>query len=470
MTRDLRADDLTALRERIERRELSPAEAVTEAAERCEAFDPFLNAVIHPRLDAAVADSRHTASGPLHGVPVLVKDLGCEQAGEPHHHGARFLKELGWTGRTDSHLWRTLRDAGAVSLGRTNTPEFGSTITTEPVAYGPTRNPWSLDHSPGGSSGGSAAAVAAGIVTIAHGNDGGGSIRVPASACGLVGLKPTRGRVSTGPHSGEHRGGFAVDGALTRSVRDAALSLDIVSRPWPGDPYTTPPPLTPWAVSMKDQPGRLRIAISAGRAHRECVAAVNSAAGLLDQLGHELLPDSEPADWYDPEVTDQTIVIRTVGMARELAGWADAIGRPLTEDDIEQSNWWSAEIGRTLQGTMYVAAQHWLQGWSRRVAHFWSTHDLLLTPVLGAPPPPIGHLSDPVEGPGRLRELIGFVDQANVSGQPAISVPTALSADGLPIGVQLVAAAGREDLLLQVAAQLEGAGTFIELPDLSDRW
>ncbi|MDG2111670.1 MAG: amidase, partial [Actinomycetota bacterium] len=304
----------------------------------------------------------------------------------------------------------------------------------------------------------------------AHGNDGGGSIRVPASACGLVGLKPTRGRVSTGPHAGEHRGGFAVDRALTRSVRDCALSLDILSRPWPGDPYSAAPPAVPWASSMQQEHGRLRIGVSTGRAHAECVDAVGAAARLLDQLGHELVPDAAPPDWYDPEVTDQTIVIRTIGMARELQGWSDAIGRPLTEDDVEQSNWWSGEIGRSLQGTMYVDAQHWLQSWGRRVAAFWGSHDLLLTPVLGAPPPKIGHLSDPVEGPARLRELIGFVDQANVSGQPAISVPTALSADGLPIGVQLVAATGREDLLLQVARQLEDAGAFIALPDLSDRW
>jgi amidase len=467
MTTDTRFDDATALRARLDAGELTPVEAVEEAIARSEAAHPHLNAVIHPRYDAARDDARAVRSGPLGGVPVLVKDLGCEQAGEPHHHGARFLKELGWTGGVDSYLWRSIRDAGAICLGRTNTPEFGSTITTEPLAYGATHNPWNLLYSPGGSSGGSAAAVAAGIVPLAHGNDGGGSIRVPASACGLVGLKPGRGRVSTGPESGEHRGGFAVDGMLTRTVRDAALALDVISRPWPGEFVPDDPPPGPWAELIDRPAGRLRIAVSTRRAHPDCAGAVDRTATLLTELGHEIVPDTHPPDWYDPEVTDQTIVVRTIGMARELDTWAALIGRSLSEDDVEQSNWWSAEIGRTLSGTMYVSAIEWLRGWTRRVAGFWQSYDLLLTPVLGAPPPPLGHLSDPVEGQARLRELIGFVDQANVSGQPAVSLPTGSSADGLPVGVQLVADRGREDILLRVARQVEGAGGFVPLPDLS---
>ena len=472
MTQDLRAEDATALLARLAAGEISPIEAVEDAIARSEAAHPHLNAVIHERYELARSEAKDRTSfdGALAGLPILVKDLGCEQAGEPHHHGTRFLRDIGWTGTTDSYLWRSLRDAGAISLGRTNTPEFGSTITTEPLAYGPTHNPWNPLFSPGGSSGGSAAAVAAGVVTMAHGNDGGGSLRVPASACGLVGLKATRGRVSTGPGSGEHRGGFAVDGLLTRSVRDAALGLDVVARRWPGESVPSALPTRSWSETLADHPGHLRIGMISARAHPRCVEAVEQAAAALAALGHEVLPGNAPPDWFDPEVTDQTIVIRTINMARELDTWSTAIARPLTEDDVEPSNWWSAEIGRTLNATMYIQAQEWLRAWARRTASFWDDCDLLLTPVLGAPPPAIGHLSDPIEGPGRLRELIGFVDQANVSGQPAVSLPTAVSPEGLPIGVQLVAAAGREDLLLQLARTMEEAGTFIPLPDLAATW
>ena len=469
MSNDRRRDDATALLALLEHGDVSPQEATAAAIQRCTALNPTLNAVIHEDFERAVGRAERPLDGVLAGLPVAVKDLGCDQAGRPHHHGARFLKELSWTATDDSYLWKTLAEAGSISIGRTNTPEFGSTITTEPLAYGPTRNPWNLGHSPGGSSGGSAAAVAAGIVTMAHGNDGGGSIRIPASACGLVGLKPTRGRVSTGPHRGEHRGGFAVDGMLTKTVRDAALALDVLSRRWPGEVVPVAPPELAWSTSHRRDPGSLRVGVAFGRSHDECRTAVDHVASLLSDLGHSV-GESVPRDWFDAEVTDQTIVIRTVNMAAELDAWAAAIGRPLTEDDVEDSNYWSAELGRTLSGTMYADAQAWLARWSREVARFWEQHDVLLTPVLGAPPPPIGHLSDPVEGQVRLRELIGFVDQANVSGQPAISVPTHLSAEGLPIGVQLIAAHGREDLLLQVAAQLETNESFISIPDLADKW
>lgn len=474
---DRRSDDATALLDRIASGELTAAEAVAAAVQRCEAHDPQLHAVIHRRAEAAMDEAASLSpsrrAGPLGGLPIVVKDLGCEQQGEPHHHGARFLRDLDWRGTEDSYLWRTLRDAGAISLGRTNTPEFGSTITTEPAAYGPTHNPWSLDHSPGGSSGGSAAAVAAGIVTMAHGNDGGGSIRIPAAACGLVGLKATRGRVSTGPHAGEHRGGFAVDGMLTRTVRDAALALEVIARPWAGDPIPSAPPAN-WRAELaasRARPGaRLRIAAIHGRSDPTCRAAVDRTVALLDDLGHEIVDCEPPPGWFDPEVTDQAIVVRTVGMARELDSWAAKIGRPLTEDDVEASNWWSAEIGRTLTGTMYAAARAWLDGWARQAAGWFTDVDMLVTPVLGGPTPPLGHLSDPIEGPARLRELIGFVDQANVSGQPAISVPTGVDGDGLPIGVQLLAGHRREHDLLRVAAELEDADAFLTLPELAERW
>ena len=534
MTVDRRNEDATALAAAFAAGETSPIEAVQAALERMERLNPAMNAVIHPRPERVLAEAAaaarrwsarradganhdradgqtgsaaprgstlptDSAAGPpgelplFDGVPMAVKDLGCEQAGEFHHAGARFLVELGWRGSQDSHLYGLLSGAGLISVGRTNTPEFGTTITTEPRAYGPTANPWSLGHSPGGSSGGSAAAVAAGIVPVAHGNDGGGSIRVPAAACGLVGLKPSRGRVSTAPRLGEHRGGFAVDGMLTRTVRDAAACLDIISRPAPGDPYVAPPlrPGESFADAAAAPPPPLRIAVSTGGPHRASDTvrhAVERTADLLDELGHQIEPDTAPSGWYSPEVSDHTIVVRTVGMAAELAGWSARLGRPMTEDDVEPANWWSAELGKSLPASAYVTALEELARWRRRVMAFWNsvqpgrraaavagpaaardmrgTFDLLLTPVLADVTPPLGHLSDPVEGAQRIAGLAVFVNQANISGQPAISLPTAFDPDGLPLGVQLHAAHGSEHLLLAVAQQVADADGFIPLPDL----
>ena len=561
MSADRRSEDATALAQAFAAGETNPAEAMQAALERMERLNPALNAVIHPRPERALAEAeaaarrwqRRRAGGgalgalgdvpgdgaafdgragdggagggvaggggaggggalddmsdvgvPFDGVPMAVKDLGCEQAGEFHHAGARFLAELDWRGSLDSHLYSLLSGAGLISVGRTNTPEFGTTITTEPVAYGPTANPWALDRSPGGSSGGSAAAVAAGIVPVAHGNDGGGSIRVPAAACGLVGLKPTRGRVSTAPRLGEHRGGFAVDGMLTRTVRDAARCLDIISRPAPGDPYVAPPLgagesfAGALAASFRSLPP-LRIAVSTGnrgRASAPVRRAVEQTAELLAQLGHRIEPDTAPDGWYSPDLADHTIVVRTVGMATELAGWAERLGRPMTSDDVEPANWWSAELGRSLPAAAYVGALEELARWRRRVMAFWNPardvgaaappaapaaaaqaaaapaggsgrgFDVLLTPVLADVTPPLGYLADPADGARRIAELAAFVNQANITGQPAISLPTAADPDGVPLGVQLHAAHGGELLLLAIAQQIADAGGLIPLGDL----
>ena len=335
--------------------------------------------------------------------------------------------------------------------------------------------------------------MAAGIVPVAHGNDGGGSIRIPAAACGLVGLKPSRGRVSTAPRLGEHRGGFAVDGMLTRTVRDAAACLDIISRPAPGDPYVAPPlrPGESFADVVAAPPPPLRIAVSTGGPHRASDTvrhAVERTAELLGELGHRIEPDTTPSGWYSAEVTDHTIVVRTVGMAAELAGWSARLGRPMTEDDVEPANWWSAELGKSLPASAYVASLEGLARWRRRVMAFWNSdqvsrtaaamegsaparntpsgYDLLLTPVLADVTPTLGHLSDPVEGAQRIAGLAAFVNQANISGQPAISLPTASDPDGLPLGVQLHAAHGGEHLLLAVAQQIADADGFIPLSDL----
>ena len=513
MSADRRYEDATALAQAFAAGETDPAEAMQAALERMERLNPALNAVIHPRPERALAEaaasaqrwSQRRASAnalndrpdggvPFDGVPMAIKDLGCEQAGEFHHAGARFLVELGWQGSLDSHLYGLLRGAGLISVGRTNTPEFGTTITTEPDTYGPTANPRSLDRSPGGSSGGSAAAVAAGIVPVAHGNDGGGSIRVPAAACGLVGLKPTRGRVSTAPRLGEHRGGFAVDGMLTRTVRDAARCLDIIGRPAPGDPYVAPPlrPGTSFFDALAVPPARLRIAVSCGapgRASEPVRNAVEQVAALLGGLGHHIEPDTAPDGWFSADLADHTIVVRTVAMATELAGWSERLGRPMTADDIEPANWWSAELGRSLPASAYVGALEELARWRRQVMGFWRPgdaavepaelpapaaiaregrlgFDLLVTPVLADVTPALGYLADPADGARRIAELAIFVNQANISGQPAISLPTALDPDGLPLGVQLHGAHGGEHLLVAVAQQIADAGGLIPLGDL----
>ena len=500
---DRRSDDATALAQAFASGETNPVEAMQAALEQKERLNPALNAIVHPRPERALAEAEASAQrwsqrrargtalddmpddGVLFdGVPMAIKDLGCEQAGEFHHAGARFLVELDWQGSLDSHLYRLLRAAGMVSVGRTNTPEFGTTITTEPVAYGPTANPWDLTRSPGGSSGGSAAAVAAGIVPVAHGNDGGGSIRVPAAACGLVGLKPTRGRVSTAPRLGEHRGGFAVDGMLARTVRDAARCLDIISLPAPGDPYIAPPlgPGESFAGSLTASLPPLRIAVSTGdrgRASPPVRRAVEQAADLLARLGHRIETDTAPDGWFSTELADHTIVVRTVSMATELAGWTERLGRPMTSDDVEPANWWSAELGASLPASAYVQALEAIARWRRRVMAFWnadpargpstpnrSGFDLLMTPVLADVTPPLGYLADPADGARRIAELAVFVNQANISGQPAISLPTALDAGGLPLGVQLHAAHGGEHLLLAVAQQIADADGFISLGDL----
>jgi amidase len=262
--------------------------------------------------------------------------------------------------------------------------------------------------------------------------------------------------VSVGPLAGEHRGGFGVDGVLTRTVRDTAAALDGISGPKLGDPYSLPRFDPPLRSLLDGEPPPLRVGVAVRRAHPECVAAVERAAELLGDAGHDVV-EAAPRRWFDPMLADTTVVVRTAAMARSLDAWGHRIGRPLTEVDVEPANWYSAQLGHSLPATAYLAARDWLNDWCRTVAQWWTEFDLLLTPVLGAPPPPLGFLSHPDEGQQRLRELLGFADQANASGQPALSLPLHWTDDGLPVGVQLVAAGGREDLLVQVARWFEQA-------------
>ena len=462
---DIASLDATAQAELVRNGSVSATELVEVAIDGAQRVNASINGIIHPRYEAAVAEAALASTGPFAGVPMVVKDLGCVMKGEPSHQGTRILKAIGYRSPVDSALYRRFCGAGFVTIGRTNAPELGSTVTTEPLAYGPSRNPWNLEYSTGGSSGGSAATVAAGIVAVGHANDGGGSIRVPASECGLVGLKPSKGRVSQAPLIGEAWAGATIDGCLTRSVRDTAAVLDAISGYEPGDPYMAPPFARPLADEVGSDPGRLRVGVHDRSpnvpSHPDCEAAVAAAAKLLASLGHEV-DESSPAALGDPAFPDLFVTMVASSTAHDLQLIEGVLGRPIAEGDLEPDNMFFREIGRSLSAVDYLMTLTALQAWSREMLLWWhpadgsAGHDLLLTPVISTPPPLLGYLSGP-EGGARVRELLQFTAQFNVTGQPAISLPLYWTAEGLPVGVQLVAAYGREDLLVQVAAQLEAA-------------
>lgn len=468
MPEDLLHLDAVAQAEAVRRGDVSPGELVDAAIARIEKLNPQVNAVIHERFARArdEAASPTLPDGPFRGVPILMKDIGGQCAGEPCHAGMRCLRDAGWTERTDSFFAAKLRRAGFVILGRTNTPELALMATTEPEAYGATRNPWSLSHSAGGSSGGAAAAVAAGMVAVAHASDGGGSIRIPAAHCGLVGLKPTRGRSSFGPGLGERWGGFSTELVVSRTVRDTAALLDIVSGPMPGDPYFAPPPSRPFAREVGAPVGRLRIGFMQrgprGLAvHEDCLGAARAAARSLEHLGHTI-EDAYPAALDEPKAVASFVVVVCCSVARALDSWSEKLGRTLGADDVEPLTWALAEQGRATPAARYLEAIEFVHAFGRSVASWWEQgYDLLLTPTTAAPPPRIGELASSKEQPLapflRAAPYGAFTSAYNLSGQPAISLPGHWTADGLPLGVQLVAATAREDLLLRVAAQLEEA-------------
>jgi amidase len=442
----------------------TPGELVDAALARVEALNPQLNAVIYDRSEKARAEAAGPLpDGPFRGVPMLLKDAVAHTAGDPYHCGMRALKEAGWIEHEDTWLVERFRAAGFVIVGKTNTPELASAATTEPLAYGATHNPWNLDRSPGGSSGGSAAAVAAGMVAVAHGNDMGGSIRMPSSMCGLVGLKPSRARGTLGPEYGEYWGMTTHEHVLTRTVRDSAGVLDVIAGAAPGDPYTAPAPARPFAAEVGADPGRLRIGFRIDAAHLEPfaagAAAVGAAAEQLEALGHAVEPAALPA-LDAPGFSEAIAVMMPVWIGRELDRWAERLGRALGADDIEPWNATLGEAGRAIPAPMYVAAIEKAQRWARDVAAWWTDHDLLLTPTVTAPTPPLGYVGPPAELTdmfSRMGALVGFSMPFNVTGQPAISLPLTHDADGMPVGVQLVGAYGREDVLLRVASQLEAA-------------
>src|SRR3990172_4018796 len=436
--------DATAQADLVRRKQVKPIEFVDAAIERIERLNPSINAVVTPMYDIA----RETAAGalpdgPFTGVPFLLKALSAPYAGVRLTSGSALLKD--YVPGYDSELVARYKRAGLVIVGKTNTPEFGLVPTTESALLGPARNPWDTERSTGGSSGGSAAAVAAGLVAAAHGGDGGGSIRIPASCCGVVGLKPPRGRDPPGPD-------------------DGAARLAAPPGPAIGDPYGAEPPERPFLDEVGAAPGRLRIAFATQSptgtpVHPDCVAAVKEAAALCAELGHEVVEASPPIN--GPLLTQMFTIVWSAGAALSVDGMALLTRRTPTQDQFEPLTWALAQTGRGQSAPTYLMAVAFFQMMSRHVARFMVDHDVWLTPTLGEPPVPLGTFEsppdDPMQGFTRAGEFVPFTPICNVSGQPAVSLPLHWNSEGLPVGTHFVGRFGDEATLFRLAAQLEQA-------------
>lgn len=480
--------DALGLADLVRRGETTPAELLDAALARAEAVNPKLNAIITPMHGLARQRVKEPLQGPFAGVPFLTKDLFQEVAGVPTAYGCKGLKAAGYTPDFDAEIVRRWRAAGLVIFGRTNTPEFGAKAITEPDAWGPTRNPWNLDHTPGGSSGGSAAAVAAGIVPMAGANDGGGSIRLPAGHCGLFGLKPGRGRTPWGPRHGELMHGAAMNHVVSRSVRDSAALLDATHGPETGSLFHIAPPERPYLEEVGRDPGRLRIGYTVKSpigtpVHPEAVAAVQDAARLLESLGHDV-EEAEPA--IDGMQLAQDFILTwfancaaTIEEIRRQTGCGDA--------GFELDSRVMATFGRAIRGHEYVAGHMRWSDYCRQLGEFYQRHQLFLTPTMAAPPARIGEIATPrgqqfgahllmALGLGRLVLKTGLIERmvrenlkwvpftqlGNLTGVPAMSVPLHWTAEGLPLGAHFMAPHGGEGLLFRLAAQLEQARPWFQ--------
>jgi amidase len=440
----------------------SAREVVEAALRRIEALEPRLNAFIELDGERALEAADAVVPGsaqPFAGVPIAIKG-NTPVEGYELNSGSRFL--AGYRPDHSAYLVRRLREAGFVIVGITNLPEFGILPTTEPRHTGPTRNPWDLDRTPGGSSGGSAAAVAAGMVPLAHGNDGGGSIRIPAACCGLVGLKPSRGRVSSGPDLGDSW--LAANGVLTRTVADTAIALDVLGGYEVGDANWAPRPVEPYVTALRRSPGKLRVAVTATNpfdapVDPEAIHGLRVGAELLAALGHEVV-EAAPA-WPSPDALE--IFINVFGPAVALGIDAGVLrqGREPQEDELEPLSRALYERAQATPTLAYLGAKAQLQAIARGLVAFFADYDLLMTPALAERPLPIGECNGLGEHPLRDLSRSGlftpYTSLFNVTGQPAISLPVGFGADGLPTGVQIVGKPLNEDVLLQVAAQMEAA-------------
>lgn len=455
--------DATALAELVRQKEVTPVELVEGAVARIERLNPELNAVVTPMYDQAIeAAKADLPDGPFMGVPFLLKDLLAAYAGVPMTLGSGLVRHF--VPDHDSELVNRIKRAGLIILGKTNTPEFGLLPTTEPRLFGPCHNPWDRTRTSGGSSGGSAAAVAAGMVPFAHGNDGGGSIRIPASCCGLFGLKPTRARNPLGPDFGDIMSGLVVEHAITRSVRDSAALLDATSGPQGGDPYWAPPPARPFLKEVGVAPGRLSIAftVDAGsgiKVHEDCVKAVREAADLCVELGHEV---KEASPHFERELVNQAFMsVWAAGVAANLEGISRMTGKAVSTDQVEPLTWALYEMGLQVKASDYLLSLNFFQSLGRKMDRFMCDYDVWLTPTLGEPPVPLGTFDSPPDNPlqGFLRsaQFVPFTPFANATGQPAMSVPLSWNDEGLPIGTHFVGRFGDEATLFRLAAQLEQA-------------
>jgi Asp-tRNA(Asn)/Glu-tRNA(Gln) amidotransferase A subunit family amidase len=442
--------------------EVGANELLDEALARLDALNPQLNVVTVRFEDRArAAIEAGLPDGPFHGVPFLLKDLGAEMRDTPLTNGSRLYEDF--ICDFDSTLVARYKRAGLVIFGRTTSPELGLSYATEPLLHGPARNPWDLDHTPGGSSGGAAAAVAARILPIAQASDGGGSIRVPASCCGLFGLKPTRGRSPTGPRGGEGWAGMSVSHAVTLSVRDSAALLDAIIGEDVGDPYLAPPPARPFLEEAGADPGVLRIAVS-GRPSNgvpvdpDCLAAMDHAAALCTDLGHHV-EEAEP-DYDRDEIDEQRIKIIACCLRAGIGARAAELG-VAPESLVEPMTWYIASLADQVSGADYAAAVGSLHRVGRQIGRFFTAYDLLLTPTLAKPPLPIGALDPATEDfeayAAEIQGFAAFPALSNATGAPAMSVPLTWNAADLPIGAQFIAGFGDEATLFRLAAQLEAA-------------
>jgi amidase len=455
--------DALAQADLVRKGEVRPTELLERAIVRLERVNRELNAVVTPMFDLAREAARgELPDGPFCGVPFLLKDLLTAYAGVPLSNGA--VVSQGLVPDHDSELVRRHKRAGLVVFGKTNTPEFGIPPMTENRLFGATRNPWDPTRSPGGSSGGAAAMVAARVVPMAHGGDGGGSIRIPASCCGVFGLKPTRARNPLGPDYGDLLSGLVVEHALSLTVRDSAALLDATSGPAAGDPYWAPPPARPFLQEVGRPPGRLRIAFTREApngvtVHPDCVAALEDAARLASSLGHDVEERAPSLDFMSAlrafTVLYAASAARTVGDVETFAGMS------VPREMFEPLTWGLAEMGKKIDAGEYLLALREIQRVSRDLARFFETADVWLTPTLAEPPVPIGTFDATDEAPllgfVRAGEFAPFTPLLNATGQPAMSVPLFWSAVGLPIGTQFVARFGDEATLFRLAAQLEEA-------------
>jgi amidase len=457
--------DATALAALVAAGAVTAGELLDAALERVERLNPKLNAVVLVQEEVA---RRHIAeglpAGPFRGVPFLLKDLGAEAREFPSHNGSRLLMNTRYG--LDSAIYERIRATGLVTFGRTTSPEGGIGPATEAAVYGgPTRNPWDLARTPGGSSGGAGAAVAAGIVPAAHGSDGGGSVRIPASSCGLFGFKATRARFPDGPYVGEGWAGMAIDGFLTRSVRDAATLMDACAGADLGAPYWAPPLAEGYAAAIGRPPNRMRVALCAttfagAPVHPECRKAAEEAAALLEDLGHAV-EEARPLADHEGMMRAWTKIVAcgtALGVRKALGG------RPLGADDVEGVTRGAIAYAEGISGADYLEAVGKVHAYGREMAAFFEGYDILLSPTLAEPPAEVGrfaHFTEDYEGfrmgPGMVFAYSPFCAPFNASGQPAASVPLHWTAGGLPVGVQLAARFGADEALIALCREIEQA-------------